>query len=73
MRNSSFEVVDHSDTEVNIRDLNAGISITNDAEAVVLTLYQVFGNVRYFYYDTDGKRDELCHDGPKFTGFAVLP
>ena len=52
-------------------------SITNDAEAVVEYLHSVgelpAGRLLH-YYDTDGNKDELQHDGKgKFTGFNFLP
>ena len=62
-----------------IRDLNnpACRSITNAAEDVVKYLYQagdLKGNRRLWYYDTDGNKDEIIHDGEgKFIDFSFLP
>lgn len=40
------------------------MSVTNDAEAVVLYLHgQGMGIRRLFYYDSEGRLDELVHDG----------
>ena len=55
---------------ITIKDLNGPVSVTNDAERVVEDILRVHGNLRIFYYDSMGNRDELCHDGKHFTGFA---
>jgi hypothetical protein len=52
-------------------DQDAGMSVTNDAEAVV---GEVLGMVdapikRIVYRDTEGRWDELKHDGRRFVGF----
>ena len=49
------------------------MSVTNDAEQVVLEVVERFGNKRILYYDTEGNLDELCHDDGLFTGFAPGP
>jgi hypothetical protein len=62
-----------------IRDMDSPgcRSITNDAEVVVEYLYQqgeLKGDRRLHYYDTDGNKDELLHDGEgKFINFGFLP
>ncbi len=62
--------VDHiKEDVVHIRDLDVGMSVTNDAENVVEYLYNRFGNRRFFYRDTMGRWDELVHEHGKFTGF----
>lgn len=51
------------------------MSITNDAEGVVKELHEnnLLMGRRLYYYDSDGRLDELKHDGNgKFTGFAHL-
>lgn len=54
-------------------------SITNDAEAVVMRVLYIArqmgesSDCRIFYYDSDGRLDELCHDGIRFTGFKPGP
>lgn len=59
---------------VHIVDRNDGaLSITNDAEEVVRHLLRTFDKHRFFYTDTDGLVDELCHDGTRFTGFNPGP
>jgi hypothetical protein len=45
-------------------------SVTNDAEAVVASLAEQYGERRIIYRDTDGNWDELKHRGAVFTGFA---
>lgn len=59
-------------------DLDSGVSITNDAEAVVKRILSLHGKdfpdqpPRILYQDTQGDWSELKHDGQKFTGFAEL-
>lgn len=61
---------------ITIRDLSnllnceGCVSVTNDAEAVVAEVVATHGNVRIFYFDTMGNRDELLHDNGVFKGFA---
>lgn len=53
-----------------IIDENVGLSITNDAENVVIELLAKYPNHRIIYCDTDGQWDELLHWNGQFTGFA---
>jgi hypothetical protein len=46
------------------------VSVTNDAEEVVRKVLQEFSG-QIVYRDTDGRWDELVHDGVKFTGFGA--
>lgn len=69
-RRAHYEFVAIASDHVVIEDRNGPLSVTNDAENVVAELLSKFGNKRIFYYDTMGNRDELCHDGKKFTHFA---
>lgn len=49
------------------------MSITNAAEAVIEDLRThglLSPDKRVYYSDTDGRIDELCHNGMVFTGFA---
>lgn len=57
-------------------------SITNDAEQVVLTVLRIVSRLGerlapnsppIFYYDSDGRLDQLEHDGTAFTGFKAGP
>ena len=57
---------------VYIRDENTGMSITNDAEAVVADVLSKYPNHRIIYRNTDGTRDELLHRHGKFTGFKMF-
>jgi hypothetical protein len=48
-------------------------TVTNAAEEVVAELHASgrLGTRRLFYYDSDGRKDELTHNGNGvFTGFA---
>lgn len=77
MARALYELISHNDHYVVIDDLDGAVSVTNDAEAVVKELLEKFPGRRLYYYDTMGHRDELCHDGTKFTHFlparGVLP
>lgn len=68
---SKFELVYFDDTKIIIRDLNVGMSVTNDAENVVkyLHAHASLGDRKLYYYDSEGRFDELRHEGPKFIGF----
>lgn len=72
-----FEVVarESNNERLVIQDLdNGGVSVTNDAEAVIGFLVasgHLGAHQRLFYYDTEGDLDELRHDGRKFLGFGL--
>jgi len=56
-------------------DLHGARSVTNDAEAVVENLKDVYGGLkgwRILYRDSMGNWDELRHNGETFTGFRNL-
>lgn len=55
-----------------IVDRDGDVSVTNDAEAVVAMCLSRYGNRLIYYRDTDGRWDQLKHDGVKFTGYAPL-
>ena len=58
-----------------IRDNDGQRSVTNSAEEVVefLNNQGLLGSKRLLYYDTEGYKDELVHDGHgKFLGFNIL-
>ena len=67
---ASYTVVGSNDTTVYIADLDIGMSVTNDAEAVVAELIPRFEGKRIVYKDTDGRWDELIHDGNQFIDFG---
>jgi len=70
---ASFTVsvrLERDPVEVLLRDLSGPVSITNDADAVVVFALHHQPKARIFYIDTMGACDELCHDGARFTGFA---
>lgn len=72
-----FEILREESTaeQLVIRDIGPWSvykTITNDAKDVVLEmhLFHQLGNRRLLYYDSDGNRDELLHDGQgRFKGF----
>ena len=71
MIKSSFSVTEIKDDRVVIVDNNlGGRSVTNDAENVVEYLYNVYGNRRFFYIDSEGILDELRHNKGEFVGFG---
>lgn len=59
-----------------LRDLGAGMSITNDAESVVRwACASITGwnkALPIVYRDTEGVYDSLEHSGGEFTGFLLL-
>jgi hypothetical protein len=67
---ASYLYVGSNDTTVYIADMNIGMSITNDAEAVVAKLLPKIKGKRIVYKDTEGSWDELVHNGREFIGFA---
>ena len=68
---SSFSITEIKDDRVVILDNNlGGRSVTNDAENVVEYLYNVYGDRRIFYIDSDGVLDELRHNKGEFVGFG---
>lgn len=74
MMRANYSVVEVSDEFVTIQDDGNGVTITNDAEAVVLDVLEHWGRKakRIFYYDTDGNLDELVHADGRFIRFAVV-
>lgn len=58
-----------------LRDLDAGMSVTNDAEAVVawaMSLPDWDHSRPIVYRDTMGRYDALAHRGGQFTGYIAL-
>lgn len=78
MTRARYEIVAEStDDTLVIRDVGAGscMSVTNDAEEVVLDVYRrgMLVKRRLLYYDSSGALDELCHDGQGgFVGFRPV-
>lgn len=73
MLRSSFDVVYENEYAVFIVDLDDGnMSVTNDAENVVIKLLTNSGNKRIVYKDTMGNWDELCHNGRNFTHYMSV-
>lgn len=71
---AEYVVVRVTDKSIFIEDVGHThkISVTNDAEAVVYKLVNEYGDKRIVYKDSDGRWDELLHDGDQFTGFAPI-
>jgi len=65
--NYSTVAIDHE--FVYIQDCNGPVSVTNDAEAVVMELVDAYPGKRIMYEDSDGQWDELVHDGNQFVDF----
>ena len=51
-------------------DRDGPMSVTNDAEAVVKFINDMYPGRRIIYCDTMGNWDELLHDNGRFTDFA---
>jgi hypothetical protein len=70
-RRAQYDVAKVTPEIVWISDRNDGaISVTNDAENVVMELHNKYPGARVIYRDSDGNWDELKHKGGQFTGFA---
>lgn len=67
---AAFAIARVSAQVVWIVDEDGDMSVTNDAEQVVRTLVQRYGERRIVYRDSDGAWDELLHRGERFTGYA---
>lgn len=68
---ANFDIVRIMGDRIFIVDLDdGGKSITNDAEGVVKRLVKDHPVKRIIYRDTDGRWDELLHDGREFRGFS---
>ena len=72
----AFEIMSETDEYVLLNDLamhEATKSITNGAEEVVdyLLLDDKNKTKKFYYMDSDGRVDELEHDGDKFTLFKL--
>lgn len=77
-RPAEYEVVTSTPDTLTIRDVGSsrGLTVTNDAEAVVAALHRDgdLGTRTLLYYDSVGDLDELVHDGRgRFLGFAPGP
>lgn len=71
----SYSVVfsDNARNMLVLRDLNDGMSITNDVDNLVLHLRntgQIHSETVLYYYDSEGRLDQILHDGRKFCGFT---
>jgi len=55
---------------VYIIDIDAGVSVTNDAENVVRSMHNDYKNARVVYKDTMGEWGELHHLNGDFIGFG---
>lgn len=77
MMRAKYRIEEQNDDRVVIRDVGQDcMSVTNDAESVVLDLQRngMLDARQLFYYDSDGRLDELKHDGHgAFKGFAPGP
>ena len=67
---SDFTVIRVQERIVFIVDNDNGLSVTNDAEAVVDHLNDIYPSFRVVYRDTDGNWDELVHVDGVFKRYA---
>lgn len=59
-----------------LRDENRGVSITNDADNLVLDLYKnkmMESFTQLYYYDSEGQLDQILHQNGRFQGFSPGP
>lgn len=71
--NAKYRIEEQTDDQIVIRDIGSGMTVTNDAEAVVRDLHRngMLGDRKLFYYDSEDRLDEIVHDGRGvFQGFA---
>ena len=69
---AKFYVHKVTNDTVFIVDEDGPMSITNDAEAVVDFVNQLYPQRKIVYCDTDGNWDELVHTNGKFLAFEPL-
>lgn len=67
---ASYHVVRVEENTVFIADDDIGMSVTNDAEAVVENVNNRYPNRRIVYKDTMGDWGELKHNNGVFTDFG---
>ncbi len=71
MARADYSIVQVTDSVVFISDDDAGgMSVTNDAEAVVGEVARNYLNRRIVYRDSTGQWDELLHRNGEFRGFG---
>lgn len=71
MARADYEIISASGETLYLIDLDLGNrSVTNDAEAVVAEVLASHPGKQIVYRDTQGRWDELRHDGCAFQGFA---
>lgn len=68
----SYRIVKVTPRVVQLVDLDDGVSVTNDAENVVLEVFNQYPNRRIVYRDTMGQWDELVHNNGVFTDFKHI-
>lgn len=71
MKPYSYSIVYMDNERISLRDDNfpGTRSLTNAAEEVTKEIYDNFGDLRIFYYDTEGQYDEMEHNHGVFLGF----
>ena len=73
MKDPRFDIVLNADDRLVIRDVvhwDEHPTVTNAAEAVVERLAPHLNGRRLFYYDSEGRLDELLVKDGRFAGFA---
>lgn len=68
---AAFTVMEVTDAHVILRDdnVNGCRSVTNAADEVVAHIHRHYPGRRIFYYDSEGRLDELAHEDGRFVGF----
>lgn len=75
MKNYSYRILEVTDDKIVIQDdcFPNHRSLTNAAEDVVSEIYQGFGDIDIYYYDSDGRLDMMKHTRGVFEGFSPVP
>jgi hypothetical protein len=72
MMRCTFEIVRQTEQYILIRDTNGLVSVTNQADQVVEHFRSGIAGRRLFYYDSEGRLDELSIRDGRFDGFDSI-
>lgn len=79
MKTPNFTIVSKDAAQITLQDIgpwDVYPTITQNPEAVIEWLFymgELPSGREVYYWDTEGRRDQITHDGRSFTGFRCLP